>query len=102
MDRFQSDRPTRIKEQIPCDAFYRSECPTMPTPRRRGWVNGGLCPFHDDRNSGSFVVNTENGAFNCFSCGAKGGDIIAFIRQRDGHPFAEVLQNLEAAWGIRV
>lgn len=101
MDRYRSDRPARIKEQIPPDAFYQRECSTMPTPRRRGWVNGGLCPFHEDRSTGSFVVNINNGAYKCFSCGAGGGDVIAFLRQRDGSSFGETLVNLESAWGVR-
>lgn len=41
----------------------------------------GLCPFHADKKAGSFVINKKTGAFKCFSCGAKGGDIISFHAQ---------------------
>ena len=38
-----------------------------------------LCPFHKDRNLGSFLINSNKGMFKCFSCG-KGGDAIEFVR----------------------
>jgi len=41
------------------------------------WRGGGLCPFHDDTKKGSFFVS-DTGGFMCFSCGERGGDIIAF------------------------
>ena len=31
-----------------------------------------LCPFHADKNVGSFYLNANSGLFFCFSCGAKG------------------------------
>ncbi|MBX9895590.1 MAG: hypothetical protein K2Y09_10475 [Nitrosomonas sp.] len=80
--------------------FYRSELPAMPPPRGSGWRDGGLCPFHSDKQTGSFRVNLETGAFLCFSCGSKGGDIIAFIQQRDGLSFPDALQKLIDEWGI--
>ncbi len=80
--------------------FYRSELPAMPAPRGGGWRDGGLCPFHPDRHAGSFRVNLLTGAFTCFSCGNKGGDIIAFIQQRDGLSFPEAVQKLSNEWGL--
>lgn len=73
----------------------------MPTPRKSKWNNGGLCPFHDDANPGSFYVNFETGAFKCFSCGESGGDIIAFVMQRDSLEFLEALEKLANDWGVR-
>ncbi|MXS81519.1 CHC2 zinc finger domain-containing protein [Nitrosomonas oligotropha] len=80
--------------------FYRSELPDMPPPRGSGWRDGGLCPFHPDKHAGSFRVNLETGAFTCFSCGTKGGDIIAFVQQRDGLSFPEAVQKLSNDWGV--
>ena len=40
----------------------------------------GLCPFHDDKNLGSFHVSEEKQIFSCFSCGT-GGDAIKFIQE---------------------
>ncbi|MDP2828111.1 MAG: CHC2 zinc finger domain-containing protein [Sulfuricellaceae bacterium] len=89
-----------VKAYIPPADFYRAELPTMPSPRGGGWRDGGLCVFHADNHAGSFRVNLETGAFCCFSCGAKGSDIIAFIQQRDGLSFPEALQQLADEWGM--
>lgn len=89
-----------IKSYIPPSEFYRAELPAMPPPHGGGWRDGDLCPFHDDKNAGSFRVNLETGAFTCFSCGTKGGDIIAFIQQRDGLSFPEAVQKLTNEWGL--
>jgi len=83
----------------PCE-FYRYELPKIKTTRAQ-WVNGGLCPFHDDNKPGSFFVNTDTGAYRCFSCGARGGDIIAFIQQRDGLTFQEAIDLLASEWEVR-
>ncbi|MEP6605586.1 MAG: CHC2 zinc finger domain-containing protein [Nitrosospira sp.] len=88
-----------IKQYIPPAEFYRTELSAMPPLRKHGWHDGGLCPFHDDKRTGSFHVNLETGAFKCFSCGAKGGDIVTFIQQRDALTFNEALQKLSDGWG---
>ena len=54
-----------------------------------------LCPFHDDKNP-SLRINIRNGAFKCFVCDAKGGDIIAFHMQRHSLPFIEACKSLGA------
>ena len=79
-----------VKAYIPPSDFYRAELPAIPVPRGSGWREGGLCPFHADKHAGSFRVNLETGAFVCFACGTKGGDIVAFIQQRDGLSFPEI------------
>lgn len=43
----------------------------------------GLCPFHDDKTIGSFVVTNKKGIFKCFSC-STGGDGIKFLALMDG------------------
>ena len=80
--------------------FYRFELPDIPQTHRRGWVSGGLCPFHADKRAGSFRVNLETGAFKCFSCGTSGGDIIAFLQVRGGLSFPEVLKRISSDWGL--
>lgn len=89
-----------VKSYIPPAEFFRAELPAMPPPKGGGWRDGGLCPFHPDKHAGSFRVNLETGAFLCFSCGSKGGDIIAFIQQRDGLSFPEAVQKLSNEWGL--
>ena len=43
--------------------------------KKKGVRYLGLCPFHDDRSLGSFVVYPKENCFKCFSCGAKGGAV---------------------------
>lgn len=90
----------KIKEMILPEAFYEKELTLIPRSRRSKWNDGGLCPFHDDVNPGSFYINLETGAFNCFSCGAKGGDIIAFMMLRDSLDFVDVVNKLAREWGV--
>lgn len=91
----------QIKDGINPTNFFRFELPNMPTPKKdNGWVDGGLCPFHKDRHAGNFRVNLTNGAFTCFSCGAKGGDIIAFMMLRYKLSFGETLEELVYGWEI--
>lgn len=45
-------------------------------------------------------MNLDTGAFVCFSCGAKGGDIIAFIQQRDGLSFRDAVEKIADEWGV--
>jgi hypothetical protein len=45
----------------------------------------------------SFFVNLKHGAFFCHNCGAKGGDVLAFIRLRHGLDFKSAAQSL-GAW----
>jgi hypothetical protein len=86
--------PDVLKAAVTAAAYYPSQLPAMPPARRRGWVDGGLCPFHDDRKTGNFRVNIDTGAFCCFSCGERGGDIIAFHRKLYGMDFPGALEDL--------
>ena len=89
-----------VKTYVPPSEFYRSELPTMTPPGGIAWQKGGLCPFHEDHYQGSFHVHLKTGAFHCFSCGAKGGDIIAFTQLRYAVPFQEAVEKLANEWGV--
>ncbi|HOT37754.1 MAG TPA: CHC2 zinc finger domain-containing protein [Candidatus Latescibacteria bacterium] len=92
---------SRLKSAIPPAEFFRVELPGMPpTKRANGWVDGGLCPFHDDHNAGNFRINLDNGAFKCFACGARGGDIIAFVMRRRRVSFPNAIAILRNQWGV--
>jgi hypothetical protein len=54
------------------------------------------CCFHDDAHP-SLRLNLRNGAFRCFGCGAKGGDVLAFHQQRFQLTFIEAVSFL-GAW----
>ena len=64
------------------------------------WVDGGLCPFHQDKRIGSFKINSSTGAFKCFSCNASGGDIISFTMKYHDFSFPEALDWFTEQWGV--
>jgi hypothetical protein len=55
-----------------------------------------VCPFHEDTKP-SLRVRLETGAFKCMTCGARGGDVLAFHQQRHGLSFKQAAQQL-GAW----
>lgn len=56
-----------------------------------------VCPFHKDTNP-SMRVFFASGAFRCMTCGAKGGDVLAFYMLRHGLRFVAAAKAL-GAWG---
>lgn len=56
------------------------------------------CPFHGDKNP-SLSVNTVQGLFHCFACGAKGNGFDLYMQVKDCD-FKTALQELEAVAGI--
>lgn len=88
-----------VKAAILPSDFYQSELGIV-FEGKSGWQNAGLCAFHADRHPRSFGVDLESGAFNCFSCGASGTDIIAFVMLRYGLSFREALEMLAMDWGL--
>jgi DNA primase len=89
-----------IKTAISPADFYQYELPDMPSKNKGGWRDGGLCPFHADNHAGSFRVNMDTGGYCCFSCNAKGGDVVAFTMQREGLTFPNALKQLAEDWGV--
>lgn len=68
-------------------AFGKSTC--------NGWYQwNGLCPFHNDKRVGSLVINKATGSFKCFSCGARGGDIIDFHALKNRMGIKEAVNQL--------
>jgi DNA primase len=72
--------------------FYERELGRLG-PERRGWAQG-RCPFHNSKSGRSFSVNLSTGGFYCHGCGARGGDVISFVRLRDGCGFVEACKQL--------
>lgn len=89
--------PMYIKQEINPLDFLQHELSNV-TLNKQGWNEGGLCPFHADTKPGSFHVNSESGAFKCFSCGTKGGDIIDFTMVLYDLTFPEALVKLAEDW----
>ena len=91
-----------IKRNIlPYDFYINEQDLSRFGVRSQSWVVAGLCPFHDDHSPGSFKINLENGAFVCFSCGAKGGDIISFTQHKHQLSFRQALERLAREWRVR-
>jgi len=78
----------------PPRTFYAKEFGQLRRASR-GWARVRCC-FHNPDRDPSLAVNVENGAFNCFSCGTKGGDIVAFVMARDGLSFKDAAKFLHA------
>ncbi|MBX7149421.1 hypothetical protein K1X76_10105 [bacterium] len=91
----------KVKTKIEPMDFYHSELGIMPASENIQWFLGGICPFHSDQREGSFYVHLKSGAFNCFSCGTKGRDIIAFVKQRYNLDFSDAVQKLATEWRVQ-
>ena len=59
----------------------------------------GLCPFHDDKHLGSFVVYPRGNVFKCFRCDAKGGPI-EFLMQHEKLTFPDAIRWLGKKYNI--
>lgn len=93
-------RVINVKASLAPITFYLDEVERFQPRHDHGWENTGLCPFHQDKNPGSFTVNLDSGAFKCFSCGTAGGDVISFYLLRYCCDFMTALSNLEGRAGI--
>jgi hypothetical protein len=60
-----------------------------------GWAQVP-CVFHEDRHA-SLSIHRERGAFRCFACDARGGDVLAFEMRRFGADFKSAARAL-GAW----
>lgn len=58
-----------------------------------------LCPFHDDKNIGSFVITESRGSYKCFACDA-GGDGITFIMDYNGIEFKDAVFTIALEFDI--
>lgn len=76
---------------------------------RKAGVNlTGLCPFHDDRHDGNFIVrpstiSEKNGGntYRCFVCDAKGGPV-QFLMEHEGLSFPDAIRWLGKKYSIPV
>lgn len=70
--------------------------------RKSGTSMTGFCPFHDNRNTPSFVVWPESGTWRCFGACAEGGDVFKYVMKRDNLEFGEALKVLAKRAGIEI
>lgn len=69
--------------------------------KKRGVRYEALCPFHDDKSIGSFVVYPKGNCYKCFSCGAKGG-VIDFLMEHEKLSYPDAIRWLGKAYNIDV
>ena len=67
--------------------------------KKRGKRYLGLCPFHDDKHLGSFVVYPKGNVFKCFKCDAKGGPV-EFIMKHENLTFPDAIRWLGKRYSI--
>ena len=60
-----------------------------------------LCPFHDDKSMGSFIVYPKGNCYKCFSCGAKGG-VIEWLMEHEKLSYPDALRWLGKKYSIPV
>jgi len=74
--------------------YYEGAGLTLIGPRSSKWKTA-RCEFHG--GSDSLRIHTERGAFVCMSCGAKGGDVLAYHQAAHGLDFVDAAKAL-GAW----
>ena len=67
--------------------------------KKKGVRYLGLCPFHDDRHLGSFVVYPKGNCFKCFKCDAKGG-VVDFLMMHDHLSYPDAIRWLGKKYSI--
>ena len=90
----------RIEEVIKdCLGSYG---PNNPNGLKKSGVRyKALCPFHDDKSMGSFIVYPKGNCYKCFSCGAKGG-VIEFLMEHEKLSYPDALRWLGKKYSIPV
>lgn len=68
--------------------------------KRTGSNYTGLCPFHNEKTP-SFSVSETKQIFKCFGCG-KGGNVFAYIMQRDNITFPEAIKQVAKHYNITI
>lgn len=82
------------QEAVGVRAFYQSEF-GVNLPDNDTWTSiPALCPFHADKQSGTFKAHLGGGHFICFSCGAKGGNIFSFYSMKHGVSYGEAIESV--------
>ena len=67
--------------------------------KKKGVRYLGICPFHEDRHIGSFVVYPKGNCYKCFKCGAKGG-VVDFLMEHAHLSYPDAIRWLGKKYSI--
>ena len=69
--------------------------------RKTGVRYTAICPFHDDRTDGNFIVYPKGNCYRCFTCDAKGG-AVQFLMDYLKLSFVDAIRWLGKKYNIEV
>ena len=72
-----------------------------PNVRKVGTGYQCLCPFHPDKNVGSFTISPKKNMCYCFSC-EHGGDAVYYLMEGQGMSYPDALRYLGHKYDIEV
>ena len=64
-------------------------------------IRVALCPFHDDKNYGNFVVSPNKNIYHCFACG-QSGDGLTFLMKHEHMSYVDAIKWLANKYYIDV
>lgn len=67
--------------------------------KRKGYQYTALCPFHNDKNYGNFMISSHKGIYKCFACG-EGGNAIKFVSETEGLNFIQAAYKIALEEGL--
>ena len=101
MDKYIIDRvldAARIEDVVTdCIGTYSHDNPSGL--KKVGVRYTAICPFHEDRHMGNFIVYPRGNCFKCFTCDAK-GSAATFLMKYEGLTFIEAVRWLGKKYGI--
>lgn len=89
-------------EDIVLDCLGSYDPHTNPTGlRKKGVRYTAICPFHNDRHDGNFIVHPGTNTFRCFACDAKGGPV-DFLMKHEGLSYPDALRYLAKKYNVDI
>ena len=88
-------------EEIIEDSLGKYDRHNQTGLKKKGVRYQCLCPWHDDKHLGSFVVYPKGNCYKCFVCGAKGG-VIDWLMDYEHLSYKDALRYLGKKYSIDV
>ncbi|MEG1299886.1 MAG: CHC2 zinc finger domain-containing protein [Erysipelotrichaceae bacterium] len=86
----------RIIKEIPVSKIIETRIPVHSQGKNNALA---ICPFHGDKNLGSFKISDTKGIWKCFSCEAA-GDGASFIAKYDKISYTQALLRIAKEFDI--